>query len=193
MLAGKQIRFSELALQATVIELSPCVVRGTCDGVDFVMTCTDEKVEAFTRNSSSVDFSEVSGNAHQGFEFKETRNAGLSLEQYIKRFGENYREFKKARQDFVMRLDALGISHDAENAIGWAEYSEFDNSYIDFLQRQIELNARGGEWTQLLTRRKAVLQQFVDVVMLKGTLHLCGTNIDYWFDETGAVVHHEEY
>jgi len=41
------------------------------------------------------------------------------------------------------------------------ESKEIEKSYIDFLQEQIEVNARDEEWINLLKRRKEALNPFV--------------------------------
>jgi hypothetical protein len=41
------------------------------------------------------------------------------------------------------------------------ETKKFDQSYIDFLQEQIEMNARGAKWSALLQRRMDALEPSV--------------------------------
>ena len=40
------------------------------------------------------------------------------------------------------------------------EVDKFDDSYIDFLQEQIELNARGEEWSKVLQARMYALKSY---------------------------------
>ena len=70
----------------------------------------------------------------------------------------------------------------------------FDSSYLDFLDNQVALNARGPEWSQRLAQRRAGLQDYVDAELIDGRL-LVGAS-EYWIKVHGdqpIVVYWEEY
>jgi hypothetical protein len=50
------------------------------------------------------------------------------------------------------------------------EESQFDESYIEFLDTQIRLEARGPEWTARLRQRREGLRSFCGVTMIRGVI-----------------------
>ncbi len=58
------------------------------------------------------------------------------------------------------------IIRDNIESIELLDSSEFDSTYIEFLDEQIELNARGKDWTERLSIRKKNLINFVDTLLL---------------------------
>jgi hypothetical protein len=74
------------------------------------------------------------------------------------------------------------------------EEHRFDESYIEFLDTQIHLSPRGPEWTERLTRRRAALLPFCGVTLLRGSVHVAGSDFTVEVDpKTKAVIHWEEY
>lgn len=72
--------------------------------------------------------------------------------------------------------------------------SRFDQTYIQFLDEQIGLAARGPEWTEILRQRRADLQPFCGVTLLYGWYPLGNTQVTIRVHpETKAVVQWEEY
>ena len=74
------------------------------------------------------------------------------------------------------------------------EESQFDESYIRFLDTQIRLSPRGPEWTARLKQRRLALQPFCRVPLIYGVVPLAGRHfsIDV-LPEKKTVVHFEEY
>ncbi len=69
----------------------------------------------------------------------------------------------------------------------------FDESYVEFLDVQIELAARGPEWTELLKRRRAALLLFCNQSLISGHITSAGRLYTVYIDpETKTVVHWEE-
>jgi hypothetical protein len=74
------------------------------------------------------------------------------------------------------------------------EEHSFDESYIEFIDTQIRLNPRGPEWMARLVRRRATLQHFCGVTLLRGRVKTGG--LDFTVEvhpETKAVIHWEEF
>src|SRR5690606_21412082 len=69
----------------------------------------------------------------------------------------------------------------AADAVG-VEESTYDKSYIEFLDLQIELNARGPEWTDLLRRRRATLAPFCDCRLISGRIPMEGGDVVVYVD-----------
>jgi hypothetical protein len=74
------------------------------------------------------------------------------------------------------------------------EKHRFDESYIEFLDTQICLSARGSEWTARLTRRREALQPFCGATLFRGRVQASDAEfIVEIHPETRAVIHWEEY
>lgn len=81
----------------------------------------------------------------------------------------------------------------AEQVIGLEE-TTFDQTYLDFLDEQIELCTRGPEWNERLKRRRDALAPFCDQELLCGRIKAGGVDFRIKVDPTQqAVVHWEEY
>lgn len=61
----------------------------------------------------------------------------------------------------------VGVREQAEAAIAVEEHC-FDETYIEFLDTQIELQPRGPEWAERLRRRRAALAPYCNVALLRG-------------------------
>jgi len=85
---------------------------------------------------------------------------------------ELFAEVVRARQN----LPADVRSHAGE-ARG-VEESCFDESYIQFLDEQIQLSPRGPEWTEILRRRRDGLRSFCNVPLISG--HIRTGQFDTW-------------
>ena len=70
----------------------------------------------------------------------------------------------------------------------------FDESYIAFLDEQIELNARGDAWTERLRLRRSRLAGYCNRTLVRGRLVVDGVEWSIEVDpETNTVVHWETY
>ena len=83
---------------------------------------------------------------------------------------------------------------DRADAIRSVEWNEFDQSYIDFLDEQIRLGARGPDWSERLAERKSDYLPLIGKTYLRCTLEEEGLIWDFAItDEPPKVVHHEFY
>ena len=83
---------------------------------------------------------------------------------------------------------------DSASSVAGIETSSFDVTYLEFLDEQIELNARGDEWSQRLRSRRAGLADWCDILLIRGHFKI-GTD-DYYVKvdpTTHAVVYWEHY
>jgi hypothetical protein len=72
--------------------------------------------------------------------------------------------------------------------------SQFDESYIEFLDTQIRLSPRGPEWTARLRKRRRALRPFCGVPLIYGVIPLEDRHFSiYVLPEKKKVVHSEEY
>lgn len=74
------------------------------------------------------------------------------------------------------------------------EDSCFDESYIAFLDEQIQLSPRGPEWTERLKRRRTGLAPFCGVRLIDGHVRVGAS--DFWVKidpRTRQVVYWEEH
>lgn len=70
----------------------------------------------------------------------------------------------------------------------------FDDSYIAFLDEQIERAARGPEWTERLKRRRAGLAPFCGVPLVSGSVRVRASDFTvYVHPVSRRVVYCEEY
>jgi hypothetical protein len=70
----------------------------------------------------------------------------------------------------------------------------FNETYLEFLDEQIKLGARGPEWTERLRKRRAALAAYCNVPLLDGRVNV--GRLDFWVKVdalTRIVVHWEEY
>ncbi|MBN9689329.1 MAG: hypothetical protein J0M24_03750 [Verrucomicrobia bacterium] len=78
-------------------------------------------------------------------------------------------------------------------AVQGFERCVFDQSYLDFLLEQIDLEPRGPEWTAILTARLTAISRFCGVPTLYGCIHtptgICYVRVD---PSSQSVIHHEE-
>lgn len=72
------------------------------------------------------------------------------------------------------------------------EKVKYDQSYIDFLQQQISLNARGEQWTNILKSRLSALSPFVNKEVTHMTLHFKKDCFSLWIlAEQPVIVYFE--
>jgi hypothetical protein len=102
------------------------------------------------------------------------------------------------REDFIAAVrNCSGLPQPARVAaatVQGLEETRFDSSYLDFLDEQIELNARGDKWSERLRRRRSGLADWCDRPLLQGRI-VVGSD-EYWVTvdrETQPVVYWEEY
>jgi hypothetical protein len=70
----------------------------------------------------------------------------------------------------------------------------FDESYLAYLDEQIELAPRGPEWAARLERRREGLSAFCDRPLIVGRIGLNRDEYRIWVNpRTGTVIHWEEY
>ena len=60
----------------------------------------------------------------------------------------------------------------AASSVVEIETSTFDVTYLEFLDEQVELNARGDEWSQRLRLRRSGLADWCDVPLIKGRINV---------------------
>ena len=85
------------------------------------------------------------------------------------------------------------LSENAEDATALEEH-RFDESYIEFLDEQIQLSPRGPEWTARLIRRRAALLPYCRVTLLRGSVQVGDTCFTAEVHpERRAVIHWEQY
>lgn len=74
------------------------------------------------------------------------------------------------------------------------EKCSFDESYIAFLDKQIQLSPRGPEWTERLKRRRKGLAPFCGVQLVSGHVRIGTSGITvHIHPKTRRVVYWEEY
>ena len=84
------------------------------------------------------------------------------------------------------------VRNHAADASGVKE-SCFDESYLQFLDEQIQLSPRGPEWAVILRRRRESLRPFCGVPLVDGHIRVGG--LDTWVKidpKTRAVVFWEQ-
>ena len=72
------------------------------------------------------------------------------------------------------------------------ETSSFDVTYLEFLDEQVDLNARGDQWSQRLRARRSGLADWCDVPLIRGQITV--DTDDYWIKvdpKTKSVVYWE--
>ena len=80
------------------------------------------------------------------------------------------------------------------NAVSEIKITNVDQSYIDFLDGQIELEPRGPEWNQILMFRRAALAEHVGRELASCVLRCGTTHYSFNVDPiSGSVVHFEVY
>jgi hypothetical protein len=73
------------------------------------------------------------------------------------------------------------------------EEHRFDESYLEFLDTQIRLSPRGPEWAERLKQRRAALQPFSCLTLLRGRVKVGNADFVVEIDpKTRAVIHWEE-
>jgi hypothetical protein len=109
-----------------------------------------------------------------------------------------YHAFVTLRDQFIAAVsnspDVPNDLKDNARNVTALEQHEFDRTYIQFLDEQIELNARGEEWTSRLRRRREALHPFCNVSLLKGVVRV--SNTEYRVEVQLAdhrVIHWEKY
>ena len=92
----------------------------------------------------------------------------------------------------VSRLPVLDGTSNEQHAVPTVEQKAVAPDYLDFLREQIELNARGPEWSEVLRRRLTALEPFVGKQLLVATFHCKPHSATLRINpETKALVHVE--
>ena len=74
------------------------------------------------------------------------------------------------------------------------EQSSFDSSYMEFLDTQIRLGARGPEWTERLARRRMDLSPYRGIALIRGSVRSASADYTVYVDANRRnVVFWEEY
>ena len=69
-----------------------------------------------------------------------------------------------------------------------------DHTYFDFLEEQVQLNARGEAWNERLAKRKQNLESFVSQPLVRGLVPLPSGDLYIEVEPLSLrVVHWEEY
>ena len=83
---------------------------------------------------------------------------------------------------------------DSAQSVAGIETSSFDVTYLEFLDQQIELNARGDEWSQRLRSRRSGLADWCDIPLIDGRITV---DTDFYTikvdPKTQSVVYWEHY
>jgi hypothetical protein len=102
------------------------------------------------------------------------------------------KEFASVQYSEISRLHEFEEAADGEVARPHLEEQLVRQDYLEFLKEQIQLNARGAEWTALLQRRLDALRPFVgknvQVVTIYRKPEVVRLRID---SRTGRVFHFE--
>ena len=78
----------------------------------------------------------------------------------------------------VSNCDALpacvrdSASSDSASSVTEIRTSSFDVTYLEFLDEQIKLNARGDEWSRHLRARRSGLADWCDIPLINGKISL---------------------
>jgi hypothetical protein len=102
------------------------------------------------------------------------------------------------RQDFIAAVrNCSDLPQSVRVAAATAQGLEetcFDSTYLDFLDEQIELNARGDEWSDRLRRRRFGLADWCDHPLLCGRIVVGPDDYTIEVDRvTQSVVYWEEH
>ena len=74
------------------------------------------------------------------------------------------------------------------------EQSQFDESYIEFLDTQIRLSPRGPDWTARLRQRRKAMRPHCGVALLSGIVPVGDRHFSvYVLPEQRTIAHWEEY
>lgn len=85
------------------------------------------------------------------------------------------------------------VRQSAQSASG-VETTSFDSTYLEFLDEQIELNARGDAWSQRLRSRRAGLSEWCDSPLINGRISVNSDDYAVKVDpKTQTVVYWEHY
>ena len=85
------------------------------------------------------------------------------------------------------------VRDSAASATG-IETSSFDMTYLEFLDEQAELNARGDEWSQRLRSRRAGLTDWCDIPLIDGRITVGTDDYSLKVDpKTLSIVYWEHY
>ena len=81
-----------------------------------------------------------------------------------------------------------------KNAVGSIRPSSFDESYLEFLNREIELESRGPEWSARLKVRKKNLSHYVNRELAYCRLQFGADDYSIFVEPlSGKVIHWEHY
>ena len=102
------------------------------------------------------------------------------------------------REDFIASVhkctDLPQSVRDAASTVLGLEESSFDSTYLEFLDEQIELNARGYEWSDRLRRRRSGLAEWCEHPLLSGRIVVGVDEYTVKVDrETRSVAYWEKY
>lgn len=82
----------------------------------------------------------------------------------------------------------------AADGISEIEVHRFDESYLEFLDQQIALNARGDEWTDRLHRRRKNLSSYANHRLCRCRLKQHNSLFTFEIEmESMKVIHWEQY
>lgn len=102
------------------------------------------------------------------------------------------------RDEFITAVcncaDLPDSVHNAASTVDGLEESTFVSTYLNFLDEQIELNARGDEWSDRLRRRRVGLAEWCDRPLIHGSVVVGPNEYTVRVDrESHSVVFWEEY
>jgi len=80
-------------------------------------------------------------------------------------------DFEIAKMSILKYEELPKRVHDNIEELKEIQFSTFDDTYILFLKEQIELNARGADWTQRLKNRMENLHAFAGIQLLEKCMY----------------------
>ncbi|WP_437333118.1 hypothetical protein [Sorangium sp. So ce394] len=104
------------------------------------------------------------------------------------------RECAKIRYDAIGSLPVVDDAEEGELARPGVELRSVSSDYLEFLREQIELNARGEEWTAVLQRRLKALEPFEGQRVLTVMFHRKPKSLTLRIDpRSETILGYEEY
>jgi hypothetical protein len=104
------------------------------------------------------------------------------------------RECAKIGYDAIVSLPVVEDADAGELARPGLELRSVSSDYLEFLREQIELNARGEEWTAVLQRRLTALEPFEGQPVLTVMFHRKPKSLTLRIDpQSETILGYEEY
>ena len=103
-------------------------------------------------------------------------------------------DFEITKEAILSCADLPGIVRENIDSIDRLEITKFDSTYIEFLDEQIALKARGEQWTERLKNRRRSLVDYIDVPLLSAKLKVGEEEFSLKMEpKLKSVIHWERY